>query len=275
MKIFVTGGTGFIGGNFINVIPNEIEINAVVRNKNKTKININRHVNWIHKELDCIDSKDLIGIDAVVHFASAGISPKKATWEELYYWNVNCTLKLLTAASEAGVRKFIMAGSNSEYGLSANVYDFIPPSAALLPTTPYGSSKAAAFEIAHAFCMKAKIILTYNRIFSAFGEGQFIGNLWPSLRKAAMNGENFHMTSGTQIRDFIEVKKIALNFLEDLNFNNHNIYTPRVKNICSGKGTSVLEFANSWWVKWNAKGKLIPGKIPDREDEPFRFVGEI
>ena len=74
-----------------------------------------------------------------------------------------------------------------------------------------------------------KIILTYNRIFSAFGEGQFIENLWPSLRKAAMNGENFNMTSGKQIRDFIEVKKIALNFLEDLNFNNENIYTPRVK----------------------------------------------
>ena len=97
-------------------------------------------------------SKDLIGVDAVVHFASAGISPKKASWEELYYWNVNCTLKLLIAASEAGVSKFIMAGSNTEYGLSANIYDFIPPSAALLPTTPYGSSKAAAFEIAHAFC---------------------------------------------------------------------------------------------------------------------------
>jgi|TARA_B110000259_G_scaffold181316_1_gene223177 nucleoside-diphosphate-sugar epimerase len=275
LKIFVTGATGFIGGHFINVVPNEIEVFAPIRSKSKPKIKLNRNVNWIHKELDCIDSKDLKEMNAIVHFASPGVSPQKASWKELYYWNVDCTLKLLRSAAEAGVGKVIIAGSYIEYGLSANTYKYIPSTAALLPTTSYASSKAAAFELAHAFCIDAKISLIYNRIFSAFGEGQYYGNFWPSLKKAAMDNKDFNMTSGEQIRDFIPVEEVALSFLKDLKLDNGIDFTPRVKNVCSGKGISILEFASSWWGIWNAKSKLIPGKIPSRKDEPIRFVGKL
>lgn len=273
MKIFVTGGTGFIGGHFINALPNEYEIFAIYRNQKHTKVKLNRHINWLNKDLSSIKPTDLKNIDVIIHFASVGVSPQQATWEEFCYFNVNCTLKLLRAAAEAEVKKIIMAGSFMEYGLSANEYEFIPSTAALRPTTAYASSKAAAFELAYAFCYNAKISLIYNRIFSVFGEGQFSGNLWPSLEKAAKNNEDFYMTSGKQIRDFIEVEKVAQIFLQDLNFNNKNTFLPKVKNICSGKGVSVLDFAKFWWNKWGAKGNLVTGKLPDRKNEPIRVVG--
>ncbi len=275
MKIFVTGGTGFIGRNFINLLPNHIEIFALTRNKNNLSINLNRNVNWVYKELDSIDFNDLKEIDAVVHFASTGVSPREASWDQLYYWNVNCTLLLLRAAAEAGVPKVLISGSFIEYGLSANKYEYIPSSAALLPTTPYASSKAAAFDLAYTFCLRAKISLFYNRIFSAYGEGQFEKNLWPSLYKAAISGQDFHMSSGIQIRDFITVEEVSSKFLQDLNSENFSDFTPKVKNVCTGKGTSVLDFASYWWSKWNAKGKLIPDELLDRKDEPLRFVGAL
>jgi len=217
----------------------------------------------------------LKGVDSIVHFASAGVSPRKANWDELYYWNVGCTLKLLKSAAEADVQKVLISGSFIEYGLSANKYDYIPTSAALLPTTPYASSKAAAFELAYGFCLEAKISLFYNRIFSAYGEGQFEQNLWPSLKKAAESGEDFNMSSGIQIRDFISVEDVGNIFLRDLKLDVKGDFAPRINNVCSGKGTSVLEFASYWWNKWNAKGKLIPNKLLNRKNEPIRFVGAL
>ena len=275
MKIFVTGGTGFIGGHFINIVPNNIEIFAIKRSKSNSKVKLNRKINWIEKELNNLTSKDLNGFDYLVHFASVGVSPQTATLEELNNINVNCTMSLLRSAAEAGVKRIIMAGSYIEYGLSANVYKNIPASAALLPTTAYGSSKAEAFNFAYSFCRDKKISLFYNRIFSAYGEGQHEGNLWPSLKKAAMDNKDFPMSSGEQIRDFIPVKDVASSFLKDLSKNNTNNFKPEVRNICSGKGVSILEFASNWWKIWNAKGKLLPGKIPNRGNEPIRFVGKI
>jgi UDP-glucose 4-epimerase len=90
-----------------------------------------------------------------------------------------------------------------------------------------------------------------------------------------MDNKDFNMTSGEQIRDFIPVEEVALSFLKDLKLDNGIDFTPRVKNVCSGKGISILEFASSWWGIWNAKSKLIPGKIPSRKDEPIRFVGKL
>ena len=92
--------------------------------------------------------EDLHGVKSVFHFASAGVSPQKASWEELYNFNVNGTLSLLKIAADACVSHVVMAGSFTEYGLSANFYEHIPATAALLPITPYASSKAAAFELA-------------------------------------------------------------------------------------------------------------------------------
>ena len=275
MKIFVTGGTGFIGGHFINIVPNNIEIFAIKRSKSRSKVKLNRKINWIEKELNDLTSKDLNGFDYLVHFASVGVSPQIATLEELNDINVNCTMSLLRLAAEAGVRRVIMAGSYIEYGLSANVYKNIPVSAALLPTTAYGASKAEAFNFAYTFCRDAKISLFYNRIFSAYGEGQYEGNLWPSLKKAAMDNKDFPMSTGEQIRDFISVKDVASSFLKDLSRNNTDDFKLEVRNVCSGKGVSILEFASNWWKIWNAKGKLLPGEIPNRGNEPKRFVGKL
>lgn len=273
MKIFVTGGTGFVGGHFINAVPNEIEIIAIKRKGSQPKILLNKDVHWLQKDLDEINEEDLKGADALVHFAAAGVSPQQATWEELYFWNVQTTLQLLKNSLKAGVGRVIVAGSYIEYGLSANNYDFIPTNAALFPTTPYASSKAAAFELVHAFCVEAKLPLFYNRIFSAYGKGQYAGNFWPSLRRAALAGEDFPMTLGEQIRDFIPVEKVAAAFVEDLKAATDKDFMPRVRNVCTGRGVSILEFAASWWAIWGGQGKLLPGAIPSRGNEPMRFVG--
>jgi nucleoside-diphosphate-sugar epimerase len=120
---------------------------------------------------------------------------------------------LLEKAHAAGVRRFVLAGSYAEYGLSADRYDFIPADAPLLPSTPYAASKAAGFIVANTFAIEKSIELYYLRIFSAYGEGQYINNFWPALRAAALSGADFPMTLGGQVRDFIPVERVAETFL--------------------------------------------------------------
>jgi nucleoside-diphosphate-sugar epimerase len=143
-------------------------------------------------------------VDAVIHLASAGVSPKQASWSELVQVNVAGSLRLLELAAEVGVHRCIVAGTSHEYGNAARRFDAIPPDASLEPLSAYGASKAAAFQLLRAFAIERRLELFYGRIFSAYGEGQYEANFWSSLRRAALAGEDFAMTSGRQISDFIK-----------------------------------------------------------------------
>ena len=88
---------------------------------------------------------------------------------------------------------------------------------------------------------------------------------------------SFFILIGCQLQE--PLKSHGIIFLENrankLILDTSNDFKPKIKNVCSGKGTSVLEFASYWWNKWNAKGNLIPNKLLDRKDEPVRFVGSL
>ena len=185
-------------------------------------------------------------------------------------------LDVLEKAHAAGVKRFVLAGSSAEYGLTADKYDGIPADAALLPTSPYAASKAAGFIAAHAFAIEKQIELCYLRIFSAFGEGQYANNFWPALRHAAFNGEDFPMTPGEQVRDFVPVEKVASDILravEDRAIVQPGM--PYVANVGSGLPVSMLQFAQRCWTEWDARGQILAGAKPYRPNEPMRFVPQI
>lgn len=273
MKIFLTGGTGFIGSHFLKrALAAGHTVVATRRPGSQPKIAIGAEPNWLDKPLDVLSPIDFDGCDAVVHFASAGVSPQKASWAELMHWNVVATMHLLEQAHAASVRRIVIAGTFAEYGKSADRYERIPPDAPLLPTYAYAGSKAAAFEAAYAFALEHAIELCYLRIFSAYGEGQYEGNFWPALRKAALAGMDFEMTDGEQVRDYIPVERVADVFLRALDTARVAISQPLVCNVGSGTPVSMREFAEHWWKQWNAKGSLLVGALPYRANEVMHFL---
>jgi nucleoside-diphosphate-sugar epimerase len=214
-------------------------------------------------------------VDAVVHLASAGVSPKQASWSELVQVNVAGSLRLLELAAEVGVRRCVVAGTSHEYGTVARRFDAIPPDASLEPLSAYGASKAAAFQLLRAFAIERRLELFYGRIFSAYGEGQYDANFWPSLRRAAMAGEDFAMTSGRQISDFIPVAVVAGHILQACSRPDIRAGVPLVANIGSGVATSLLSFAKAEWERLGAIGHLNPSSLPDRPDQIERYVPDL
>lgn len=274
MRIFVTGGTGFIGSYVLACALNDgHEVVALRRSvSSNTVIPLPSQPNWLERSLSSINDRDLQGCDAIIHLASAGVSPKNVSWQNLIDTNVVGSALLASTAHSAGVRRLVVAGTCHEYGHSAMQYDAVPANAPLEPTNLYGASKAAAYQLVSTFARTHAIELYYGRIFSAYGEGQYEENFWPSLRKAALNGQDFPMTGGTQIRDFMPVEAVASKLIEACLRTDLQPGEPHVENIGSGIPKTLLAFAQQEWKHLNASGRILPGALADRPGEVHRFV---
>ena len=276
MKIFLTGGTGFIGSHFINQAHAAgHEIVAQRRSGSQPRVPLTREPTWVDGPLDGDYSVALAGCDVLVHLASHTPNPPYDTLETCLYWNVVATVRLFEQARLAGITQFLSAGSCFEYGRSAQRYERIPVDAPLEPTLSYPTSKAAASLALIGFAAQHQLRLKIYRIFQVFGEGEQASRLWPSLRAAAAQGADFPMTAGAQLRDFINVTDVAAAFVRALDFSGVQPGVAHIANLGTGKALSLADFAQYWWKQFGATGELHLGKVPYRNNELMRLVPEI
>lgn len=276
MNIFLTGGTGFIGSYVLGKLVESGHQVTALRSKTKhPHLEIGGEVNWMDGTLEDDFSDALSGCGAVIHLAAYGVNPAQNSWEQAIYWNVVCLERMLQAGLQAGVKRFILAGSCFEYGLSGQSFERIPTDAPLLPNKPYDASKAAATTVAQAFARQNDLEMAILRPFQVFGEGEPPNRLWPALKRAALSGADFDMTEGAQLRDFVPVDRVAQAFVDFASTSELIGGRPVLKNLGTGIPTSVAEFAQFWWKKWGATGKLNIGKLPYRGNEVMRYVPEV
>jgi nucleoside-diphosphate-sugar epimerase len=277
MKIFVTGGTGFVGSHFLNqALQAGHEIVALRRSAaSQLRVPLRKEPQWLDATMEELRTEHFQGCAALVHLAAHSANVPYDTLENCVRWNVLAPLQMCAAAAQAGVGTFIVAGSCFEYGRSGERYDFIPPDAPLEPTQTYPASKAAASVALHGFACDRKVRLLLLRIFQVFGEGELESRLWPSLRRAALAGQDYPMTKGEQIRDFIPVEQVAAAFVAALQRTDLQPGQPRIENLGTGQPQTLRAFAEHWWRKWNAKGQLRLGEVPYRANEVMRYVPQV
>ena len=108
-----------------------------------------------------------------------------------------------------------------------------------------------------------------------FGEGEATTRFWPSLRAAALEGRDFNMSAGVQVRDFIHVSEVARKFLQALEFEGVEPGRPHLRNVGTGRAQSLLDFARHWWSEWHAIGQLQPSQVGLRPGELARLVANV
>jgi dTDP-glucose 4,6-dehydratase len=218
MAIFVTGGAGFIGSEFIRQwvarFPAERVINfdkLTYAGNLENLAPLALHPAYRMIKGDICDS-EAVGMalpencDAVVHFAAEShVDRSILSAAEFVRTNVLGTQVLLDAARQKRVKRFLHI-STDEVGGDIPPGECFREDSPLAPSSPYAASKAAAEHMAkaaaHTFGMDVVITRTSNN----YGPYQFPEKLIPLALGNAIEGKPIPVYGdGLQVRDWIHV----------------------------------------------------------------------
>ena len=151
-KILITGVTGFIGKQLINILNNKkVKLILIIRNKKDIPTIFNKYKNVekiifsknIFAEKIEWWTKQCKGIDIIIHLAWH-VEPGSYLNSSKNIDCLNGSLKLAKGAAKAGVSRFLGLGSCAEYDQSQGVLTVNTP---LKPLTLYAAAKANLFTI--------------------------------------------------------------------------------------------------------------------------------
>jgi nucleoside-diphosphate-sugar epimerase len=116
-RIFITGGTGFIGGRLVHHLAEEgHEVVALVRSEAKANTLQHNNISTIIGDLNDVDAlkKGMDGAREVYHLAAfASVWAKGNTFERV---NVEGTINILDAARKTGVEKLVVTSTAGVIG---------------------------------------------------------------------------------------------------------------------------------------------------------------
>ena len=103
MKLFVTGGTGFVGSHFVRqAIAAGHSVLALRRTpESRPRISLPIAPHWLTKSMLEVAEEDLVGCDVLVHLAAHTPNVPYDSLENCLYWNLTVPLKLFRIAERA------------------------------------------------------------------------------------------------------------------------------------------------------------------------------
>ncbi len=286
MKVFVTGGAGYIGSICVEELLNAGHAVVVLDNLSEGhRAAVDARAEFHEMDLahrdDLVRLMKLVRPDAVMHFAANALVPESMTNPTKYFRNnVAFGLNLVEASVLAGVKRFVFSSTCAIFGVPDKVP--ITEDAPKAPINPYGESKLMFERILDWYDRLHGLKSVCLRYFNAAGCTAKFGehhrqetHLIPNVLKVPLGqrphvevfGTDYPTPDGTCIRDYIHIVDLAQAHMLALEVDKSDVF-----NLGSGGGYSVLQVIEA---ARKVTGHPIPIKeSPRRPGDPPKLVGD-
>jgi UDP-glucose 4-epimerase len=284
MNVFVTGGAGYIGSICTEELLNAGHQVAVYDNLSEGhRSAVDSRARFIlgkpEEPGDVLNAVKSAKPEAIMHFAANALVGESMTNPKKYFHNnVVNGLKLLDAAVECGVKKFVFSSTCATYGPP----DRVPMTEDLpqRPINPYGESKLMFEKVLRWYEQSYGLEFIAFRYFNAAGASANCGehhhdetHLIANVLKVALGqrphceiyGTDYPTPDGTCIRDYIHILDLAQAHILGLQPGRRGFY-----NLGNGDGYSVRQVIQTCE---KVTGKKIPAvEKPRRPGDPPKLV---
>ena len=284
MNVFVTGGAGYIGsicGEALLDAGYRVTVYDDLSEGHRSAVDARAQFILGHPEQEnnILNAVKESKPDAIMHFAANALVGESMVNPGKYFRNnVAYGLRLLDAAVECGVKKFVFSSTCATYGPP----DRLPMREDLPqhPINPYGESKLMFEKMLQWYQRIHGLEFIAFRYFNAAGASGRFGehhrvetHLIPNVLQVALGrkphcevfGTDYPTPDGTCIRDYIHILDLAQAHILGLAPGRQGFY-----NLGNGDGYSVREVVR---MCEKVTGKSIPVvEKPRRPGDPPRLV---
>ena len=218
MKYLITGGSGFIGSNFIHYlfekypdaqITNLDKLTYAGNPDNLKKFETNSHYKFVKGDIaDALLVDQLVAeADFIVNFAAETHVDRSITGPaEFIQTNIVGTQTLLNAAV-THKKRFHHISTDEVFGdLPLGTGEKFTERSAYFPSSPYSASKAAADHLVHAYSRTYGLDATITNCSNNYGSYQHPEKLIPKTIVNALRDKNIPVyAQGRNVRDWVHV----------------------------------------------------------------------
>jgi UDP-glucose 4-epimerase len=284
MKIFVTGGAGYIGSTCAELMLNEGHAITIFDNLSEGhRAAIDPRAQFVEGDLQDRQSIESALVKsrphAVMHFAANALVGESMQNPSKYFRNnIANGLNLLDAMIASDVRQFVFSSTCAIFGPPERVP--IDETMPMRPINPYGESKLAFEKVLRWYDQIYGLRFVSLRYFNAAGASEKFGedhrcetHLIPNVLKVALGqkqavdvyGTDYETRDGTCIRDYIHIVDLARAHILALGAKKSEFY-----NLGTGGGSSVREVIECCRRITGRKIDMV--EKPRRPGDPPRLI---
>lgn len=276
MRVFITGGTGFIGSHLVRRLVHEgCAVGALVRpGSDPWRIeDVLSKVTVIPGDLTALDQAAgrirSFRPDLIVHLAWQGAQAFHQQDDPAQVFdNLPGSLELVRLAGEMRCRRWIGLGTAMEYGRLAAPQG---EDAAPQPTSLYGAAKYGAGLLAERLCRAYGVPCTWLRLFYAYGPADDPARLIPSVIDTLLRGEKPALSPGEQQWDYLYISDLV----EALYWVTTSPAAQGVFNVGSGEARPIREIVETIRDLIDPSLPLGFGEVPYRPGQVMHLQADI